>query len=286
MSTPHRRRMCLLGASALLVTATLTREYLQDHEDSPIRRAAPAESALLVTVRGVGICSGAPIEHTRLVVTAAHCLLDPRTGQISTRHDLRVERDGVRYDIEAIIIDPASTVETVVPARDGAVLVLTATVTGPGVRLPREAAEPGTTTHRAVIIGNQPVDTTGAFHRGREYHDRSTVEGASPGATYVGHVPAACDVGEPLQRNGFLVYPCGMVPGGSGGPVVERGENTLIGVVSSVNRTLTRNGIVPVDEILRLLGRADRFTVFARDLDALAQETEPSSTTGGDNRRR
>lgn len=275
MSAGHSRllRSTRLGAPLLLLLLLpiLVGGREPQGEHSPIRRAEPHEAELIVTVRGVGICSGAPIEHTRMVVTAAHCLLDPRTGDVSTRHDLRVERDGIRYDIETIIIDPASTVEQVIPARDAAVLVLSTRVHGPGVDLRRQPAE--TRSHATgqdagdrgvVLIGNQPVDTTGRFHRGREYHDRKAVDGGSPGAVYIGHVPAACDASDTTERKGFLTYRCGMVPGGSGGPVLERDTNTLVGIISSVNRTLTWNGVTPVEEILRLIERAERFTVDLR----------------------
>lgn len=275
------------GVGAILLVLLLPiviggREARQ--ETSRIRRATAAEAELLVTVRGVGICSGAPIDGTRMVVTAAHCLLDPRTGDVSMRHDLRVERDGIRYDIEAIIVDPASTVETVIPARDAAVLILRETVHGPGVRLhlaPQETLRETGDARDVVLIGNQPVDANGAFHRGRTYHERKAVEGGSPGAVYIGHVPAACDAAATTPRRGFLTYPCGMVPGGSGGPVIERDTNTLVGIVSSVNRTLTWNGVTPVAEIRRLIEREERFTV---DPQTSGTSTGDSGTGGGPHR--
>lgn len=266
--TTSRLRAAGLGAlAALLALAIFVARRSGD--DSPLRRATPDEAALLVTVRGVGFCSGAPVEGTRMVVTAAHCLLDPHTGTVSTRHDLRVERDGIRYDIETVIVDPASTVSTVIPARDAAVLVLTTPVSGPGVQFPRivnDSAGSHLTDTSVLIIGNQPVDATGSFHRGRNYRDRAPVAGASPGAVYVGHVATTCAADTVGTGKHLLTYRCGMVPGGSGGPVIARGGNTLVGVVSSVNYNLTRNGVVPVNEILRILRHADRFTVNLRDL--------------------
>jgi hypothetical protein len=272
----HVPRIRATGAGAL---AGLLALLLLVGPDTPktdtdrLRRATEAETALVVTVRGVGICTGAPIEGTRFVVTAAHCLLDRETGEISTRHDLRVERDGTRYDIESVIVDPSSAVGRVVPARDAAILILTTRVHGRGVRIapvgvrgvdgyPVPADASG---GLAVLIGHQPVDVEGRFHRGKDYHDRRTLGGASPGAVYVGHVTAACDTFTHTRRDGFLLYPCGMVPGGSGGPVLERGTNRLLGVISSVNRELTWNGVTPVDEIVRLLEREERYTVTVGD---------------------
>lgn len=271
------RSVGLGGVLALLLLPIVIGGRERPDVTSPLRRATPEEAALLLTVRGVGICSGAPVEGTRMVVTAAHCLLDPRTGDVSARHDLRVERDGIRYDIETIIIDPASTVEEVIPARDAAVLILRTAVHGPGVRLQASSAASSGNAEPAddvVLIGNQPVDTTGAFHRGQEYHDRQAVAGASPGAVYIGHVAAACTATDPTRRSGFLIYPCGMVPGGSGGPVVALGGNTLVGIISSVNRTLTWNGVTPVEEILRLIEREERFTVDLRTHETPASSTE------------
>ena len=268
---------------AILLLLVILGGSVDRTETSPIRRATSTETDLLVTVRGVGICSGAPIENTRMVVTAAHCLLDPRTGSISTRHDLRVERDGIRYDIEAIIIDPASTIDDVVPARDAAVLLLRTEVHGKGVSLSRgEPVNAQRGTHRArygvVLIGHQPVGINGKFHRGRAYDEPAKLLGASPGATYIGHTPAACDAADSSLRDGFHVYLCGMVPGGSGGPVVRRGSNTLIGIISSVNRRLTWNGVTPVEEIHRLIDREENFTILLREL--------PDSATGTGGRAR
>jgi hypothetical protein len=280
---PRLSRPRIAGTATLLALLGLSFLVGPDAagDDDRIRRATPEETGLVVTVRGVGICTGAPLEGTRLVVTAAHCLLDRGTGEVSTRHDLRVERDGVRYDVESVIVDPSSTVGRVEPARDAAILVLRSRIHGPGVRIGsvgtrnvvRTPVVDEISSGRAVLIGHQPVDLEGRFHRGKEYHDRGTLEGASTGAVYVGHVTAACDAFTHEQRDGFLLYPCGMVPGGSGGPVLARGTNRLLGVISSVNRTLTWNGVTPVDEILRLLEREERFTVTLSEDPAVATST-------------
>ena len=254
----------LVGLLALLATGLFTATRIGTNDVSGVvasgttlRRATPAEADILVTVRGVGICSGAPVSGTRMVVTAAHCLLDTRTGTLSTRHDLRVEREGVRYDIEAVIFDPNAATRPLRPAADAAILLMRTRIPGPGVNLPRGRVDDSD----AVLIGLQPVGPDGAFQRGTTYHTRRTPDGASPGALYTAHVPAACDAGPARVARGFATYRCGMVPGGSGGPVLAAGTTNLVGIISSVDRELTRNGVAPTSAILELLEHAETLTI-------------------------
>lgn len=283
-----RRRTYQVAAALLLVLLLVPVHRLFGDEGrggAALRRADSDEASLLVMVRGVGICSGAPIAGTLMVVTAAHCLLDPRTGEVSTRHDLRVERDTVRYDIAGVVLDPSSTLSEVRPEKDAAIIMLESPVEGPGVVLPdiptpyaaRRDPELRSTV-AAVLVGYQPVDSTGRLYRGTEYGQPPDEAGP-----LVGHVALACHAtAEP--RPGYDVYPCGMVKGGSGGPVVSPEGRVLLGIVSSVNRSLTRNGVTPVAEVLRLLVEADRLFVSVRD--ASAPEEPGSSLPPGSGVRR
>lgn len=226
-----------------------------------IRRATPDEAAILVLVRGIGLCSGAPINGTNLVATAAHCLIDPATGEVSNRVDLRVERGDVRYDIQAVLVDTSVSLRDedggVRPDRDGALLVMREPIPGPGVDL----VDTGDRIEDVVLIGYQPVGANKTFVRPATYQGRRAADDAS---ILLARTAAACRARweDVTHRDQTLILPCGMIPGASGGPVIGHGRNSsrLVGILSSVNRDLTRNGVTPVNALLGLLDDVDRYT--------------------------
>lgn len=264
----HGPRRATTGVLAVIIaglTAVAAAVAFSAHDadtgPGAIRRATPDEAAVLVLVRGVGLCSGAPINGTNLVATAAHCLLDPVTGKVSDRVDLRVERGDVRYDIEAVIVDTSVSLRDddggVRPDRDGALLVMREPVPGPGVDL----VDTGDRIEDVVLIGYQPVGANGTFARPATYQGRRAADDAS---ILLARTAAACRVRwkDVARRDQALILPCGMIPGASGGPVIGHGKdgNRLVGILSSVNHDLTRNGITPVNVLLGLLADADRYT--------------------------
>jgi secreted trypsin-like serine protease len=221
-------------------------------ESHYVRQATEVEASILVRVRGVGVCSGAPVEGTNLVITAAHCVRDEKTKKVSNRFDLRVEKDGVRYDIEQVLID-STPHPGVRPEYDAAVLIMKDAVPGPGVSL----AESFTGKQSTVLIGFQSVDTDGTWLRGKNYDDKPSPKGASEGVTFISAAPAACSVegSDITWSSKYWTIPCGMVPGGSGGPLVVSTATgyKLVGVLSTVSYDLTKNGIVPVERVQEML---------------------------------
>lgn len=261
--SPRRTTTGILAMVITGLTAAAAAVAFSAHDAEPgaIRRATPDEAAVLVLVRGVGLCSGAPISGTNLVATAAHCLLDPNTGKVSDRVDLRVERGDVRYDIESVIVDTSVSLRDgdggVRPDRDGALLVMREPVPGPGVDL----VDTWDRIEDVVIVGYQPVGANGTFSRPATYQGRRAADDAS---ILLARTAAACRARwkDAIRSDRALVLPCGMIPGASGGPVIEHGKdgNRLVGILSSVNYDLTRNGITPVNVLLGLLADTDRYT--------------------------
>lgn len=244
-----RALMTMLVFSVLSDGSSQARPQSETHH---VRRATEEEASVLVRVRGVGVCSGAPVEGTNLVITAAHCVRDEKTKKVSNRYDLRVEKDGVRYDIKTVLID--STPHTGArPEYDAAVLVMENGIPGPGVSL----ADSFSGNLPTILIGYQSVDTDGTWLRGKNYKDRATPKGASEGVTFISAAPAACSVkgSDITWSSTHWSIPCGMVPGGSGGPLVISTETgyQLVGVLSTVSFDLTVNGVVPVEKINEML---------------------------------
>ncbi len=215
-----------------------------------IRRASVEESGYLVSVRGSGFCSGAPIAGTNLVITAAHCVVEPGTDAVGARYDLRVERSGVRYEVLEVYVD-MSWKDGVRPQDDVAVLVMESPIPGPGLHL-ADSFEPD---QSATLVGFQPSGK-GTWLRGSDYDSHSEMMSTS----YANHAtaPAACSIPATSFRwskNDHWWVPCGMVPGASGGPLIAAGVDgpTLVGVTSSVDFKLESNGVAPVEKVQYLL---------------------------------
>jgi len=227
------------------------------HPTGIIRPATATESAFLVKVRGPGLCSGAPIEGTKLVVTAAHCVVEQYTNKIGALYDLRVERDGIRYDISEVLVDTVQT-GRFNPAVDVAILVLHEPVEGPKLLL----ADSFTPEETATLIGYQPSSSNGSWLRGSTYsshQDRMSSD-------LKNHVPmpAACSLSDTdfkWSKNHHWWISCGMVPGASGGPLVKPTPSgpALVGVTSSVDFELKFNGVAPVSKIHSLLANRDAY---------------------------
>lgn len=224
-----------------------------------LRSATSAEASVLVEVRGSGVCTGAKVANTRLVITAAHCVVEKRTGLVGSKYDLRVERGDTRYDIESVLVN-WTWGPKMDSANDVAILVMSEEVPGPGVLVADHYAGSA-----ATMIGFQPLKGDGTWLRGKNYDDLVHPKDASPGITYVESTPAACSVSSgdvKWTKQATWDLPCGMVPGASGGPVVVResnGEFTLVGVISAVNFSLSRNFIAPLEKVRTLLDSPDAY---------------------------
>lgn len=225
-----------------------------------LRVASPSEGSVLVKVRGAGVCSGVPVSGTNFVITAAHCVVEKSTGHVGSRYDLRVEREGNRYDIAEVLVDWNWGPE-MDSANDVAVLVMSEQVPGPKVSISDEyqVAKP------SIMVGYQPLDGDGTWLRGENYDDLVHAKGSASGIVNITSTPAACTAapGEVSRTKSMTWdFPCGMVPGASGGPVlVESGSGNyaLVGVISAVNYSLTRNFIAPVDKVHALLANPEKY---------------------------
>jgi len=192
-----------------------------------------------------------------LVVTAAHCVVEKYTNKIGARYDLRVERDGIRYDISEVLVDTAKT-DRFNPAADVAILVLHEPVEGPGLLL----TDSFTPEETATLIGYQPSSSEGSWLRGLTYsshqdHMSSILKNHVP-------MPAACSLSDTdfkWSKNQHWWVSCGMVPGASGGPLIKSTPSgpALVGVTSSVDFELKFNGVVPVSKIHSLLDNQDAY---------------------------
>ena len=255
----------LIGFASLLLVVCIsivTQRELTDKESSLtsaepalIRSASLQESSHLVLVRGQGKCSGTPIVGTLYVVTAAHCVLDKYTGKFTSKYDVRVEYNDTRYDVSGVL-----ALETEPPVKgkvfsktDIAVLILTEPILGIGVNLGsyEYISEGGT------LVGYQPVVSKDAFYHPASYDELSSFGSMAP------VIPAACTFtsSQAWRVEGVWSVSCGMVPGGSGGPVlaVKNGEILLVGVISSVNSSLSANGIASAALVAEMLRNPDNY---------------------------
>jgi hypothetical protein len=227
------------------------------------RFATAEEASILVRVRGQGVCTGAPIMGTKYVVTAAHCVLDKKTWELSTRYDVRVEYNDQRFDVDHVLVDLEAQPHdgAMHPEIDVAVLVLRTEIPGVGVELgvDKDALS------GATLVALQTLATKDSFLRPTDYKSLKAPKGASnSGVITYEAAPAACTVSAPeieVREAGYLQIPCGMIPGGSGGPMIVKhaGKFILVGVLSTVNFELTSNGIAPVSAVARLLASPEKF---------------------------
>lgn len=222
---------------------------------SSIDQASPYEASFLVKVKGPGTCSGSPIKGTNLVITAAHCVMEPGTGAIGGRYDLRVEHEGTRFDVVEAYVD-MQVAALPHPEDDVAILVLDRQI--PGADLEIAPFFDGKLDTK--LIGYQPSTGRGSWLRGKDYASHSD----SLPMSFVTR-PAVCKVPAGTARwvkdPGIWSVPCGLVPGASGGPLVAiiDGKSALVGVASTVNKSLTHNGIAPLAKVHELLKNGDKY---------------------------
>jgi hypothetical protein len=263
--THHGRRavarivlVIVIAALAVPAPATAAGAVLVDRDiGGPGRRPhvlAGDIASVLVRIGGGPACSGTPITGTTYVVTAAHCVLDPG-GAPGARS---VHRDGDVYPALSVLVDDAYF-ESPSPRSDAAVLVLANPIPGPSAAVGEWFPRRGSVT----LAGHQPLNTDGSLLRGSTLDDRPRPSGATGSIIVVESAPAGCvrpvidlDVTESMIR-----VPCGLIPGASGGGlfVSERGELTLVGIISTVARDLTSNGVVPLSALRELLSHPDRY---------------------------
>ena len=210
---------------------------------------------VIVRVRGSSVCSGTPISGARLVITAAHCILD-EDGDVTA---VTVARDGVEYVPRAALVNrryhdaPSAQL-------DAAVLVMERAIPGLVATLGDTAPTQGLVT----IAGFQPIDTDGTLLRGTSYRDRPTPKGATGGVVEIESLPAGCvERASSIEITADqLKVGCGLVPGGSGGGLfaADRGRLVLQGIISTVGRDLSFNGLTRPAAVRELLNHPGDYT--------------------------
>jgi hypothetical protein len=210
---------------------------------------------VLVRVHGSSVCSGTPIAGTRLVATAAHCVLDD-AGDIAA---VTVVRDGVEHEPRVVLVDPRYH-DAPGPQLDAAVLIMAHAIPGPAATLGGAVPTQGLVT----LAGFQPLDTDGTLLRGTSAHDRPIPQGVTGGVVVIESVPAGCV--EPASAvevsTSRLTVHCGLVSGASGGGLfAEReGRVVLLGIISTVGIDLSSNGVTPLSALRELLNDPGEFT--------------------------
>lgn len=253
--------LLLMLASALMFGTTVQSATNPNGVDlfsspaSSINQASPYEAGFLVKVQGPGTCSGSPIKGTNLVITAAHCVMEPGTGAVGKRYDLRVEHNDTRFNVVEVYLDMEVS-PLPHPEDDVAILVLDRQV--PGAKL--EVASSFDGKIDAKLIGYQPSTGWGSWLRGEDYSShRENLPTSFVARPAVCKVPAGS--AEWVKDPGIWSVSCGFVPGASGGPLVAviDGKPALVGVASTVNKKLTHNGIAPLAKVLELLENGDKY---------------------------
>lgn len=210
---------------------------------------------VIVRVRGSSACSGTPITGTQLVVTAAHCVLDG-TGEVTA---VTVVRDGVEHTTRAVLVNSRYD-DAPSPHLDAAVLVLDRAIPGAAATLGETLPTQGLVT----LAGFQPIDTDGTLLRGTTYDNRPTPKGVTGGVVEIESLPSGCvDRASSIEvAPDELKIGCGLIPGASGGGLfAERGGNlVLLGVISTVGRDLSYNGVTPLAAVRELLNHPGEYT--------------------------
>jgi trypsin len=233
------------GTAVVEAGADLTQPHVLDGDVAEV----------LVRVRGSSVCSGTPITGTRFVITAAHCVLD-RAGDVTT---VTVVRDGVEYVPRAVLLNPRYH-DSPSAYLDAAVLLTDRVMPGPSATLGDTVPTQGLVT----LTGYQPINTDGTLLRGRSYDDRPIPKGVTGGVVQIESLPSGCvDRASSIQVTAHqLKVDCGLVPGASGGGLFAEhgGGVVLLGIISTVSRDLSDNGLTPMSAVHELLNRPRQYT--------------------------
>jgi hypothetical protein len=223
-------------------------------------------AAVIVRVRGSSVCSGTPMSGTRVVITAAHCVLD-RDGDVTS---VTVVRDGVEHVPRAVLVNPQYH-DAPSPQLDAAALIMDQAIPGAAATL-----GDGLPTHGLVTIaGLQSIDTDGTLLRGTRYDNRPTPKGVTGGVIKIEALPTGCvHRASSLEiATDHLKVGCGLIPGASGGGLFAERECRLVllGIISTVSFDLSYNRLTPLAAVHELLSNAGEYTHALPDDSFLAR---------------
>jgi len=260
------RRLILAGAMAVGIVSYNGGGAVSAEPTHRVNLYDGGELGYLVKINAPGRCSGAMIRENQ-IITAAHCIIDRRTGKPST--DISVEVAGKTFRPAFVIYD-RSFVEPYVKdkkgigvARDVAILSFTSKLGGRVVATGQDLPAGG----QLIALGYQSTwPETGELLRPKFYDDKSYLK---PGINRFESKPAACQipVGEVEVRPEGLSANCGLIPGASGGPLllVSGDGAKLVGILSTVNQTLTRNNWAGSVDISRIENRVAGVVVHSQN---------------------
>lgn len=212
-------------------------------------------AAYIVRLTGSARCTGAIFESNK-VITAAHCVFE--NGKLKT--GVTVEYRGVTYQPAFVIANPNRPAGHIIPEGDVAILTFTTKFPGPSVRVGGDLPRRGS----LIAVGYQSIDSNGRLVRPKSYNDKSHLK---PGLNVFTMRMSACT----LDASSLRRYPahfngvCGLIPGGSGGPVLELRRDGAImhGVLSTVNDALTVNTWAGGSAIKHVVERRDGVKVLS-----------------------
>jgi hypothetical protein len=211
---------------------------------------------VIVRIRGGAVCTGTPITGTKLVVTAAHCVLDAHGTIASYR---TVQRDGVEYTPVAVLVNP-NYHHSPSPLLDAAVLIMNQIIPGQSASIGDSFPTSGLVT----LAGFQPLDTDGSLLRGTRYDNRPLPKGTTGGVVQINTAAAGCvrPATDAQITANQVKLACGLIPGASGGGLFteNHGKPILVGIISTVAADLSYNGLVPMEALHQLLANPTTYT--------------------------
>ncbi|TPG56869.1 hypothetical protein EAH89_12390 [Roseomonas nepalensis] len=246
-TNPRARAAALLAAAALSACTAAQPGLGPEANRVPVDvGTAPWRSLGLVETAAGGRCTGALVS-PGTVLTAAHCLIDPRTTRAvepgAVRFTLALSPQGAAGEarVRGVIIGPGFSVAPgprpdpkAPPDSDWAVLMLDHAVAGPALGLSLEA-------------GYLPPGTPLAFGGYQADRDRQMV------------ADTACAVSAYARDAGgrvMLQHSCAATVGASGGPLLARrpdGGWIVAGVGSLAEGGVTGGWAVPTASIARVV---------------------------------
>ena len=212
---------------------------------------------VIVRIHSGAVCTGTPITATKLVVTAAHCVLDAHGTIASYRTSSNTT--SIEYTPVAVLVNP-NYHHSPSPLLDAAVLIMNQIIPGPSASI----GDSVPTTGLVTLAGFQPLDTDGTLLRGTRYDNRPFPKGTTGGVVQIDTAAVGCvrPATDAQIAANQVKLACGLIPGASGGGLFteKNGKPILVGIVSTVAVDLSYNGLVPIEALHQLLANPTTYT--------------------------